>query len=112
MDEICSIVEDVGVKDSRDEERLPGTVPGYVVSQSQAQGRPAGTTWVFSDGSQEVTRSSHVKDISDDAKDDFFDEFERQTGGEHFSAQRKAEISEFLDDFENSTSGEDVRRAP
>jgi hypothetical protein len=48
---------------------------------------------------------------------DFFDEFERQTGGENFSAQQakekqaeKEEMNDFFDEFEKSTGGENFRK--
>jgi len=79
--------------------------------------------------------SSKTSDIEDDH---FFDEFERQTGGEGFSAQRrhtvgdaniseadktinasnkeydkrteKDEMEDFFDEFEKSTGGEHFRK--
>lgn len=92
--------------------------------------RPAGTTWIFSDGSQ-VLASPCKSEISDDDKHAFFDEFERQTHGENFSlgaviaadaeAERmrlvkekqqseRNELDDFFDEFEKTTQGENFKR--
>lgn len=44
----------------RSAKRLPGTDPVKVMSNS-AEGRPAGTTWVFTDGSRVISSpSGHI----------------------------------------------------
>lgn len=125
--EVCELLNDVGETEISEQNNLPGTAPVYVVSSTE-ENRPAGTTWVFSDGSQVLASSSLPE--GDDDKGDFFDEFERQTAGEHFSAQQttqstntndeteatraqqveRDEMSDFFDEFEKSTGGENFRK--
>jgi len=92
--------------------------------------RPAGTTWVFGDGSQEIRKGGKAE--GDDGKDgkDFFEEFEKKTGGENFvkggaekeaskeeevvvvpeAVVEKEENDSFMDDFEKLTSGENAKK--
>jgi hypothetical protein len=114
---------------------MPGSTPIYAKLTEETHSKPPGISWVFSDGSQVF--SSNSSGIDDDH---FFDEFERQTGGEGFSAQRrletnaamipeadktinasnkesdkqtdeKDEMEDFFDEFEKSTGGEHFRKA-
>jgi len=80
--ELVGNVDDVG-RSTRSAERLPGTVPVTISD------RPAGTTWVFSDGSQVLSASSSVKGNETENNADFFDEFEKTTGGENFRSKKK-----------------------
>lgn len=106
-DEICALVKDVGSKQEETVSRsnssssscttttnnMPGNTPVSIVF-SEAEDRPAGTTWVFADGSQVLSSSSAAAagrlDDDDDEEEDEddvmaeLDEFERQTGGEHY----------------------------
>lgn len=97
--------------------------------------RPSGTTWIFSDGSNVCVSAAEALGEKEDphAKSDFFDQFEKETQGEHFkhpSRQNSASISKptvekskddpdpdeeddlnaFMDQFEKETGGEDFRR--
>jgi len=109
---------------------MPGSTPIYANLTEEMHKKSPGISWVFSDGSQVF--SSNSSGIDDDH---FFDEFERQTGGEAFSAQRrlgeatvletdktinasnkecnkeKDEMEDFFDEFEKSTGGEHFRKA-
>jgi len=80
--ELVGNVDDVG-RSTRSAARLPGTVPVTISD------RPAGTTWVFSDGSQVLSASSSVKGNETENNADFFDEFEKTTGGENFRSKKK-----------------------
>ncbi len=113
--------------------RPPGTQPVTFTGEEASKDRPAGTTWVFDDGSQ-VVRSSAGGEEDNDGKDDFFTEFENSTGGENFDQKRRSvdedrvldgevgsgdvaegnsaggENDDFFDEFEKATGGEDFRR--
>lgn len=118
-DEICSLVKDVGTKQEEraaammqqqsssvlvtssgmgDATVVAGNTPASIMQKrlSEAEDRPAGTTWVFSEESQvsdspsklRPSRSGqHLLDDDDEHDDDVLaelDEFERQTGGENY----------------------------
>lgn len=133
-DQVCALVKDVGSKpDDGSTSRsnslmtLPGNTPVSIV-MSEAEDRPAGTTWVFADGSQ--VQSTARLDDGDDVMADL-DEFERQTGGEHYDrsnsivavpdkyyaqqgpndSQSHDELDQFMDEFEQNTAGEDFRHS-
>lgn len=125
---LCDLIEDVGMKplaeSESDSSRFPGTIPITIMD------RPAGTTWVFPDGSQVLASSSDNGNVADQ-NEDFFDEFERETGGENFSSAKaeeeredaakaeaeeqrrkeKEENNDLMDAFENATGGENFRKA-
>jgi serine/threonine-protein kinase OSR1/STK39 len=96
-DQVCALVKDVGgLMDATTTPmaassltNMPGNAPVSIV-WAQAEDRPAGTTWVFADGSQVLSSSSTrhgAHDYDDDGVDDVLvalDEFERRTGGEHY----------------------------
>lgn len=112
---------------------MPGSTPIYANLTEEAHNKQPGISWVFSDGSQVF--SSNTSGIDDDL---FFDEFERQTGGEAFLALKKQnsetaiiaeadktinasnkesdkqvekdEMEDFFDEFEKSTGGEHFRK--
>jgi hypothetical protein len=126
-DEICSLVKDVGAKQeeraaammmlhsssniasnaSADATILAGNTPASILQKrlSEVEDRPAGTTWVFADESQQGSSTSppskirrsgqhlHGHDLDEEEdcmehEDDVLaelDEFERQTGGEHYN---------------------------
>jgi len=97
--------------------------------------RPAGTTWVFSDGSQVMASSCKLDESlnEEEDKEAFFADFERQTQGENFSSQptstkddcndeqfhqktdnedkeaTKDDMDDFFDEFEKTTGGENFR---
>jgi len=90
---------------------------------------PAGTTWIFSDGSQ-VSSCQAGGSADEGDEQDFFDHFERATQGENFrhpsiqeepnidisAITKKADdddddINAFMDQFERETGGENFRKA-
>lgn len=132
--EICDKVADVGTSEDASSEQqpppLPGTVPVSIVS-STGENRPAGTTWIFADGSQVLASSTKDAKSVDDVFDEL-DAFEKQTGGENYArggeegaktvkaahspykAQEKEEeepddLEDFMDEFEKTTGGENFR---
>jgi serine/threonine-protein kinase OSR1/STK39 len=120
--EICDLVQDVGTSEVVSSPQLPGTVAVSVVS-SMEEHRPAGTTWIFADGSQVLASSTTEEKTVDDVFDEL-DEFEKQTGGENYARAQAAEatattnqaepddLEDFMDEFEKTTAGENFRAAP
>eukprot|EP00804_Cyclotella_cryptica_P008538 CCRYP_007533-RA/>CCRYP_007533-RA protein AED:0.07 eAED:0.07 QI:178/1/1/1/0.75/0.6/5/1236/552 len=135
--ELCDVVEDVGKLSGNvsSSENLPGAIPVQVVA-SLKKDRPAGTSWILPGGSSvDVTAAKH-QDQSDGQ--DFFDQFEQQTGGENFVREDPAtaqhhgniasvalgnqtttakkqddeedDMNDFFDEFEKATRGENFRR--
>jgi serine/threonine-protein kinase OSR1/STK39 len=125
--EICDIVDDVGTSSSHPQQQppLPGTVPVSIVSRME-ENRPAGTTWVFADGSQ-VLASSAPNNKSDD---DVFDELD--AFGENYARENEeqktvkssasfpcrqakeeedesSDLEDFMTEFEQTTGGEHFR---
>ena len=89
VSEVCNLVEDVGSPsdpNSTAQASLPGNSPVSIVLSSQEENRPAGTTWVFADGSQVLASSqtSNVEASVDDVMSEL-DQFGIQTGGEHYN---------------------------
>lgn len=83
--ELCNMIDDVGKGARSDQNPSPGSQPITIAT------RPAGTTWIFSDGSQVLASPNSKGGTNDeDDKGDFFDEFERQTQGENFSSAAAA----------------------
>jgi len=131
--ELCNIVEDVGTSGTISEgfRKTPSCDAVYAVTSTE-DNRPAGTTWVFSDGSSQVLQSSETDgDKKNDKGEDFFDAFERQTQGENFSRgaaevqaeaekakpyqeqkpkEEKEDLEDFFNDFESTTGGENFQR--
>lgn len=124
--EICDIVKDVGTATtdgSSDQQPppLPGTVPVSIVS-SMEENRPAGTTWIFADGSQVLASSTKDAKSVDDVFDEL-DAFGKQTGGENYARDdtvkaahtpyKKEEdpddLEDFMNEFEKTTGGENFR---
>lgn len=149
MDEVCSLVEDVGSSDVNAASdtaegtdarySLPGNTPVSIYMSKEENDRPAGTTWVFADGSQVMSSSAAGAAGSVDDVLDEIDQFGMQTGGEHYNrgesqesqpqahaqAQAQAQpavqqdddveeegddLDAFMDDFEMNTQGENFRR--
>jgi serine/threonine-protein kinase OSR1/STK39 len=118
---LCSLIGDVGSQDdSRSaQSRHIGNTPVSIVL-SQGKDRPAGTTWVFSDGSQVLSSTATSATVDEVMAE--LDEFEKQTGGENYAGRsgvnNNATIDEeegddldaFMDEFEQNTAGEDFRR--
>ena len=132
--QVCDIVPDVGEASEQNEDgshaRGHSTV-SFVLSQGTD--RPAGTTWVFTDGSQVLSTSATRMTTIDDVMAEL-DAFGEQTGGEHYdrsAAKTKDEPSEefqlkeaqpsddsqsddldaFMDEFELATGGENFQRS-
>jgi len=146
--EICDKIDDVGDK----REGGAGGRKNVGLSSSNHQASvciipptstsdnvPAGTTWIFSDGSQ-VSASQTGGSADDGDTQDFFDQFERATQGENFrhpsiaeepeikgnrdiatlqhanqtatavNEEDKDDMNAFFDQFERETSGENAKR--
>lgn len=133
-EELCDIVEDVGLEGGNSAAgSLPGQAPVQIVTTTEKD-RPAGTSWIFSDGSQVVAASASSSKIGGEG--DFFDQFEEETTGEHFNrdatkacvteagdgganatkenpkdgGDEEEDINDFFDEFEKTTGGENFRR--
>jgi len=129
--EVCDLVPDIGSEKngstttSTDAEKPPGYAPVSIVLD-QAEDRPAGTTWVFEDGSQVL--ASTQTEVDDE---DVFNELDQF--GENYTRGEKAEepeggvtatteteaneeggekddLDDFMDEFEQTTGGENFRK--
>ncbi len=128
--ELCDKVEDVGessgaIEGKSSSENLPGASPISIVLNTHKD-RPAGTSWILPGGSQIQALSAKGEDNGQD----FFDEFEQQTGGENFNRESTGtkrdvdvtdkktkhveedddDMNDFFDEFENATGGENFKR--
>jgi serine/threonine protein kinase len=114
--EVCGLVPDVGSSNSNraPQSNMPGNTPVSIIL-SQEKDRPAGTTWVFADGSQVLSsfaRSATVEDVMAE-----LDDFGKQTGGEHYARATESnedddgedDLNKFMDEFEQNTAGEHFR---
>lgn len=106
--ELCQSVPDVA--DDVMDTSGPGHTPISILLPDED--RPAGTTWVFADGSH--VHSSSANGTVDEVMEEL-DAFGKETGGEHY--ERTAEegeqndgLDDFMDEFEQTTGGEDFRR--
>jgi len=150
VEEVCSLVDDVGSSDVADvgsdavgsgpggtNRDLPGHSPVSIFFSKEDNNRPAGTTWVFADGSQVLSSSATNLSSVDDVLDEI-DQFGLQTGGEHYSRgdgsqqhqhneasliasqtqstanqqldEEGDDLNAFMDEFELNTQGENFRR--
>ena len=139
--EVCDRVADVGTESAQanakhsNQNHLPGNSPVSIVLSTQEEtNRPAGTTWVFADGSQVLASASTTNASVDDVMNEI-DQFGLQTGGEHYARGGEAEegeeeinineecnvreenqeeeeddLDKFMDDFEQNTGGENFKR--
>mmetsp|Transcript_30377 Transcript_30377/g.34036 ORF Transcript_30377/g.34036 Transcript_30377/m.34036 type:complete len:258 (+) Transcript_30377:1052-1825(+) len=132
MDEVCSLVEDVGspnvttASNAREGSSFPGNSPVSIFLSKEENNRPAGTTWVFADGSQVLSSSATAVSV-----DDVLDEIEQlgmANGGEHYNRDESQDqpqpqpqptiqheeegddLNAFMDEFELNTQGENFRR--
>jgi serine/threonine-protein kinase OSR1/STK39 len=135
---VCDLVREVGGKeDVGAPEKLPGNTPISIVLSQENKDRPAGTTWVFADGSQVLSSSAAATDTVDDVMAEL-DEFGKLTGGEHYDRESSRStdqlvnadsgeshdekgagndvdvddddgLDDFMDEFELNTAGEDFR---
>lgn len=115
--DVCDLVKDVGAKDDAPSQQMPGNSPVSILLSQDTKDRPAGTTWVFMDGSQVL--SSSAKDVEVDDVMQQLDEFGMETGGEHYDRTVKTkkaitkdedDLDQFMDEFELNTAGEDFQR--
>lgn len=125
--EVCGLVPDVGNEKSPSSSRAPGNTPmSFILSQDED--RPAGTTWVFPDGSQVLSSTAQAISVDDVMAE--LDEFGKQTGGENYDRKKRPEtfeesmkgnmkpddeeeaddLDKFMDEFEQTTAGENFRR--
>jgi serine/threonine-protein kinase OSR1/STK39 len=122
VEQVCNLVEDVGETSGETNSRnLPGNAPVSIIL-SQEENRPAGTTWVFADGSQVLASPSATQQTVDDVLDEI-DQFGLETGGEHYNRQSQNlqpsatpeeeeesdDLNAFMDEFELNTQGENFR---
>ena len=86
--ELCDEVDDVGDSTSSSADgnissgnnHLPGASPISIVLKTHKD-RPAGTSWILPGGSQIIDAAT----AKEEDGQDFFDQFEQQTGGENFN---------------------------
>jgi serine/threonine-protein kinase OSR1/STK39 len=121
--QVCNLVEDVGSPSGSSlnaQKSMPGNAPVSIVLSTE-ENRPAGTTWVFADGSQ-VLASSQTSATVDDVMSEL-DQFGLQTGGEHYNrgaapatqheeaekTEEPDDLNAFMDEFELNTGGENFR---
>ena len=141
VEEVCSLVDDVGssevaaaTTEAGAGTTLPGHSPVSIVLSKEDDNRPAGTTWVFADGSQVLSSSATNAATVDDVLDEI-DQFGLQTGGEHYGREDAPQhrrqnststpitqttqqddddddddLNAFMDEFEMNTQGESFRR--
>lgn len=121
IDQVCALVEDVGSAASMAQhlgssKGQQGHTPISIIMSAAENNRPAGTTWVFADGSQVLASSTTTNSTVEDVMAEL-DQFGQQTGGEHYhgSQSKKDEpddLNAFMDEFEMSTQGENFTRTP
>ena len=148
VEEVCSLVDDVGSSDvptaatagEGADRNLPEHSTVSIVFSKEDDNRPAGTTWVFADGSQVLSSSATNVATVDDVLDEI-DQFGLQTGGEHYGREDGPQhrrqnststpvtqssskttqqeddedddgddLNAFMDEFEMNTQGENFRR--
>jgi len=132
MDEVCGLVEDVGssnvttASNAGEGSSFPGNSPVSIFLSKEENNRPAGTTWVFADGSQILSSSATAVSV-----DDVLDEIEQlgmANGGEYYNRDESQDqpqpqpqptvqheeegddLNAFMDEFELNTQGENFRR--
>lgn len=135
VEQVCELVEDVGGVSSfvdqisRDSKvgSMPGHTPISIIMSTEKHDRPAGTTWVFADGSQVLAPSQKYSTTVDDIMEEL-DQFGQETGGEHYSKiagrttppstgpnsqtaeEEPDDLNAFMDEFELNTQGENFQR--
>jgi len=101
--QVCDMVPDVGTDDAssntssfsnsqhpnRQLQRNSNTPVSIILSTDESNNRPAGTTWVFADGSQVLASSTKNANSVDDVMNQI-DQFGLQTGGEHYAREALA----------------------
>eukprot|EP00934_Nitzschia_sp_Nitz4_P001625 Nitzschia sp. Nitz4//scaffold20_size174350//143601//145004//NITZ4_002125-RA/size174350-processed-gene-0.117-mRNA-1//-1//CDS//3329541878//1625//frame0 len=142
VEQVCNMSEDVGCPLTAAQQQqqqqqggtqsgraLPGNSPISIILSQAENNRPAGTTWVFADGSQ-VLASSTTNNASVDDVMEELDQFGQQTGGENYKGKQGGggssggnatptsanhdepdDLNAFMDEFELNTQGENFRRS-
>lgn len=132
--QVCGLVPDVGTsedgKNLSSSRMMPGNTPISILLTKEKD-RPAGTTWVFADGSQVLSSAATANTVDDVMAE--LDAFGQETGGEHYDrtvprgsshdknqqqeskspseqTEDNDDIDQFMDDFESTTAGEYFRR--
>lgn len=129
VEQVCNLVEDVGDNNDAPTNKMPGNTPVSIIFSGKEENRPAGTTWVFADGSQVIASTSTTQHSVEDVLDEI-DQFGLETGGEHYTRQKKSteqttqpspataaqnhkeesdDLNAFMDEFELNTQGENFR---
>jgi serine/threonine-protein kinase OSR1/STK39 len=117
--QVCNLVRDVGAvnnnnnnqaDDAGRENSLPGNTPVSIFFAQENKDRPAGTTWVFADGSQVLSSSAAQASTLDDVMAEL-DEFGKQTGGEHYDRDSSRSTDQLLNAM-NSGSGSRPSSSP
>lgn len=138
VEQVCELIEDVGSSTSMaqhlvsSKSGMPGNTPISIIMSTEENNRPAGTTWVFADGSQVLASSTTNNSTVDDVMEEL-DQFGQQTGGEHYKGVAGAkqegasgstapasgsgkdedepdDLMAFMDEFELNTQGENFSR--
>jgi serine/threonine-protein kinase OSR1/STK39 len=135
VEQVCELVEDVGdgassIADQISRNSKVGTFPGHtpisIIMSTNENDRPAGTTWVFADGSQVLASSQTNHATVDDVMEEL-DQFGQQTGGENYNKAGRTtppittsysgyieeepdDLNAFMDEFELNTQGENFQR--
>jgi serine/threonine-protein kinase OSR1/STK39 len=121
QEEICNKVPDVGAPSGDEKITLPGLAPVSILTTT-AEDRPAGTTWVFADGSQVLASDAKERELDDVLQE--LDAFSGETGGENYKKEEcqqqeegetdkkneSDDLDDFLDEFEKTTAGENFQR--
>mmetsp|Transcript_6716 Transcript_6716/g.9487 ORF Transcript_6716/g.9487 Transcript_6716/m.9487 type:complete len:474 (-) Transcript_6716:1273-2694(-) len=137
-DEVCDLVPDIGLEknvagksnasssNSDSSKKPPGYAPVSIVLD-QAEDRPAGTTWVFEDGSQVLASTQTEVDDEDvfNELDQFGENYTRgektteeeqgtttptTTEADNAEDEEKDDLNDFMDEFEQTTGGENFRK--
>jgi serine/threonine-protein kinase OSR1/STK39 len=110
--QVCNLVQDVGSQDANGALQqananscMPGNTPISIILQPENKDRPAGTTWVFADGSQVLSSSATAEASTLDDVMNEMDAFGMQTGGEHYDrlSSRSTDQLPVLEDNNSST---------
>jgi serine/threonine-protein kinase OSR1/STK39 len=111
VDQVCSLVEDVGSTDvnaAAARSSMPGHSPVSIFLSKEGD-RPSGTTWVFADGSQVLSSSATVASV-DDILDEI-DQFGMQTGGEHYNRnQQQLQQHQMVEQVEEPLDSQKTQR--
>jgi serine/threonine-protein kinase OSR1/STK39 len=111
--QVCNLVRDVGSQEanalqqqesSNSNSNMPGNTPISIILQPENKDRPAGTTWVFADGSQVLSSSATAEASTLDDVMNEMDAFGMQTGGEHYDRLSSRSTDQLLAAGANTTN--------